>query len=302
MTIRHLRIFLAVYKNDCNVTRAAESLSMSQPAVSLAIRELEDYYGAKLFERLGKHLSITQAGIMLAEYAVSISDLFESMEENLRDWEKGGKIRVGASLTIGTQLMPEYVCAYQERYPGVEVRVKVEPQEYLEEKLLSSELDFALVEGAVQSPILEAHQYMQDHLAVICSAEAGFQNGQVISFEQFRKMPLLLREKGSGTRDTVDQVLAAAGFAADPVWETFSSAALVRAVICGLGTAILPFRMAAVPLQRKQVTEIRVEGLEFSRYYSIVYHRKKHLTESAANFIELCRNYEMDYPISTYNG
>ena len=88
MTIRHLKIFLAVYKNHCNVTRAAESLSMSQPAVSLAIRELEEYYGVKLFERLGKRLQITQAGIMLSEYAVSISDLFESMEENVRDWEK----------------------------------------------------------------------------------------------------------------------------------------------------------------------------------------------------------------------
>ncbi|MBR3342886.1 MAG: LysR family transcriptional regulator [Solobacterium sp.] len=300
MTIRHLKIFLAVYKNDCNVTRAAESLSMSQPAVSLAIRELEEYYGVKLFERLGKRLQITQAGIMLSEYAVSISDLFESMEENVRDWEKGGRIRIGASLTIGTQLMPEYVKAFQVRYPSTDVRVKVEPQEYLEEKLLNSELDFALLEGAVQSPTLEAEPYMTDHLTVICSPDTGLRNRQMISMEEFRKMPLLLREKGSGTREAVDHVLTAAGYTPDPVWETFSSESLTCAVICGIGTAIIPYRMAAIPLRRKQVVEINVEGLEFTRYYSIVRHRKKHLTESAKNFIDLCRNYEMDYPTISF--
>lgn len=95
MTLRHLRIFLAVCDGGCNTTRAAEALHMTQPAVSLAIRELEAHYGALLFDRLGRRLSLTGAGQRLLAHARRISSEFEELEEELRGWERPGRLSLG---------------------------------------------------------------------------------------------------------------------------------------------------------------------------------------------------------------
>ena len=90
MTLRHMIIFRAVCAAGCNSTKAAESLHMTQPAVSLAIKELEHYYGVRLFDRIGKRLQITEAGQNFLRYAIHISDLFEDMEQGLRGWDANG--------------------------------------------------------------------------------------------------------------------------------------------------------------------------------------------------------------------
>ena len=100
MTIRHMIIFRTVCENGYNSTKAAEVLHMTQPAVSLAIKELEQYYGVHLFDRIGRRLQITDAGQHFLQYAIHISDLFSDMETRLRDWDSKGVLRIGASITI----------------------------------------------------------------------------------------------------------------------------------------------------------------------------------------------------------
>ena len=103
MTIRHLKIFLSICSNDCSTTKAAENLHMTQPAVSLAIKELESHYGIALFDRIGRRLQITQAGLRFKEYASHITTLFDDMEKKMLNWDSFGILRVGASITIGSQ-------------------------------------------------------------------------------------------------------------------------------------------------------------------------------------------------------
>lgn len=134
MTLRHMIIFRAVCEAGFNSTKAAEALHMTQPAVSLAIKELEQYYGIKLFERLGRRLQITDAGKHFLQYAVHISDLFENMETGLLDWDSKGILRIGASITIGSQFLPSYVRTYSTLYPETDVRVIVEPSDQLEKR------------------------------------------------------------------------------------------------------------------------------------------------------------------------
>ena len=141
MTIRHIRVFLAVCESGCNMTRAAEMLHMTQPAVSLAIRELEQYYGVLLFDRIGRRLQITEAGRHLLRYAVHICVQFDEMETELRDWDTFGILRVGASITVGSQFLPKYVKAFSGIRPQTEVRAVVEPSDRLEKKILENELD-----------------------------------------------------------------------------------------------------------------------------------------------------------------
>ncbi len=302
MTLRHIKIFLAVCENGNSVTRAAEVLFMTQPAVSLALKELENYYGVLLFERMSRQLFITEAGNQMRDYATHILSLFDTMEKGLRDWDSIGILRVGASITIGSQFMPSYISAYGVLYPGMDVRVCISSSDLLEDQLQSNKLDFAFIEGAVHTPNLICEEYMEDSLTAICSVNGPFSPGQKVSIEQFKKQRFLLREKGSGTREEFDSATQAEGFSVFPVWESTSTTALVNAVIHGLGIAVLPRRMILGPLKHGLIHAFDVDGINLQRKFSIVYHKNKFLTQSARGFIDLCKTYELDFPIPKYNG
>lgn len=302
MTLRHMMIFRAICEAGYNATKAAEVLHMTQPAVSLAIKELEQYYGVHLFDRIGRRLQITDAGKLFLQYAIHIIDLFEDMETGLRDWSSKGILRVGASITIGSQFLPSYVQAYTSIYPQIDVRAVVEQTYRLEKKLLANELDCALTEGVAHDPNIVSHAYMEDHLSVICSADKGWKQGQIISLEEFQKQRFLLRERGSGTREVFDQVIEQAGISVTPIWEAMSTTALVNAVIKGLGIAVLPHRMILPALHQGLIVTVGVENLTFQRNFYIIHHKDKFLTDAAKAFMELCRNYESDYPFPEYNG
>lgn len=297
MTLRHMLIFRTVCETDCNATRAAETLHMTQPAVSLAIKELERYYGVRLFDRIGRRLQITDAGRQFLQYAIHISDLFADMETGLRNWGTRGMLRVGASITIGSQFMPSYVKAFSGQLPGIDVRVVIEQADRLEKKLLANELDCALTEGIAHDPGIVSQAYMEDRLSVICPADGLWRQGQTISLEEFQRQRFLLREPGSGTREVVDRTLAQAGIGVTPIWEAMSTTALVNAVINGLGISVLPHRMILPALNRGLIATVNVQDMVFRRSFYIIYHRDKFLTDAAQAFLALCRNYEADHPL-----
>ena len=280
-------IFRTVCESDYNSTKAAEQLHMTQPAISLAIKELEQYYGIRLFDRIGRRLKITDSGKLFLQYAIHITDLFDDMETGLRDWDSKGILRVGASITIGSQFMPGYVKAYSEICPGIDVRVVVEQSDTLEHKILTNALDFALIEGIPRDPRIIAEAYMQDQLSVLCSADKGWKQGQTISRQEFKKQRFLLREKGSGTRDVFDRVTAQAGIHITPAWEAMSTSTLINAAITGLGIAVLPSRMIQPALDSGQIITVNVEGLDFKRNFYVIRHKDKFLMPSAEKFIAL---------------
>ena len=290
MTFRHLKIFVSLYENNFNTTKTAASMHMTQPAVSLAVKELEQYYGVALFDRIGNRLKITPAGLRFYEYSSHIIALFDEMDNSMKNWDLAGTIRVGSRITIGSQFLPAYVNSFQSRYPGTRVKAQIAPSKQLEQMILNNELDFALIEGSSHNPSFICEEYMEDHLTVICPANGQFQPGQEISIHEFCQQNFLLREHGSGTRETFENTIAAAGFSIEPIWEAVSTTALVNAVISGIGISILPHRMIADAIQQGQVIAVTVKGLEFKRKFNIIYHQKKFLTAAARSFIELCRS------------
>ena len=302
MTLRHMMIFRAVCEAEYNTTQAAQMLHITQPAISLAIKELEQYYGLRLFDRIGRRLQITDSGKLFLQYATHISELFNDMETGLRDWGTKGILRVGASITIGSQFLPGYVKAFSNLCPGIDVRAIVEQGERLEKKLLENELDVALTEGIVHDANIVSEAYLEDHLSIICAADKGWQQGQSVSMEEFKKQRFLLREPGSGTREVFDRTIAQAGLSITPIWEAMSTTALVNAVINGLGIAVLPHRMILPALKHGLIVTVKVQELQFRRNFYITYHKNKFLTEAAKTFMELCRNYETDFPFPEYNG
>ncbi len=301
MTLRHMIIFRTVCESGYNSTRAADALHMTQPAISLAIKELEEYYGVRLFDRIGRRLRITDAGRHFLEYSIHISDLFKDMETGLRDWDSKGILRVGASITIGSQFLPAYVKTFSDILPGVDVRASVEQSDLLEQRILANELDLALIEGKTDNPKIIYEAYMEDELCIICSAKKGWKQGQTISMEEFLEQRFLLREHGSGTREVFENVIEKAGISITPAWEAASTSALINAVVTGLGIAVLPQRMVMQTLKRGLITTVDVKGLNFKRNFYIIYHKDKFLMPSARKFIELCRNYKDNYTFPTYD-
>ena len=289
MTLRHIRIFEAVCDCGCNMTRAAESLHMTQPAVSLAVSELESYYGVLLFDRIARRLYLTEAGRAFLDYARRITLTFDDMERTVRDWEEKGRIRVGASVSIGAKLMPSYAAAFRRLRPGTEVRVRIDRSDKLEAALAENELDFALIEGIVHNPDLISEDYLADRLALITSCRAG---GDVLTKEEFLAVNLLLSERGSGTREVFESAMEAADCPVpEPMWESLSTAALVNAAAAGLGVAVVPRRMVEENIARGEVAEIFVEGLRLDRKYKLVRHREKKLSRAAEAFMALCRSF-----------
>ena len=297
MTLRHMKIFCALCDAGCNTTKAAGHLNMTQPAVSLATKELEQYYGIVLFDRIGRRLQITSAGENFLQYARRITAQFDDMEREMRNWDSAGILRVGASLTIGSQFLPHYVKAFSHQQPGTQIQVIVSSSDTLEQALMSNQLDFALIEGISHNPAMHMEEYMEDRLSIIASPQSGFRQDQVLPLDQFCRQPFLLREPGSGTREVFDRAAEAVGIYIRPIWESSSNTALIHAVVSGLGLAVLPQRMVQGALERGLVVSIGAEGIDLRRSFYIIHHKDKYLTPTVRAFLDLCRTYRMEEPL-----
>ena len=292
MTVRHMKIFKTVCECGCSITKAAEKLNMTQPAVSLAVSELENYYGIKLFDRISRRLYLSEAGKMFLEYANTITLTFDDMEKRVRSGEKTGVVRVGASISIGAMLMPEYVKKFAAENPDTKVTVKINRSEELEALLFENKLDFALIEGIVHDQNLVYEDFMEDRLALV--AAIGFPK-DTIKKEEIYAYDFLLREKGSGTREIFESTLTSVSCPLpEPAWESMSTAALINAAEAGLGVAVVPYRMAVERLKSGSIREVHVEKIKFTRKYKLVYHKNKKLSTTDRKFIEICRNTETE--------
>lgn len=288
MTLRHMQIFTTVCDSN-SVTAAAETLGVAQPAVSLAIKELEDFYGVRLFDRISHKLYLTEQGEELLRYSRQIISLFDAAECSIKNWDSFGLLRVGSSVTVGTCLMPGYVKRFHSMYPKIKVQVAIDNSAVIEKKVLENRLDFALIEGIVHSDRIIAQKFLRDELVLVCGANSAFSKEAEVSPDELTGLPFLLREKGSGTRELFDSTLLSKGIAVTPEWESISTEAIIQAVSCGLGVSVLPFRLVEQELARKRLNTMEIRGLDFKRYFSVIYHKDKHLSKSASAFLRMIR-------------
>ena len=288
MTIRHLKIFLSVYETG-STAAAGRELRVAQPSVSVALGELEDYYKIRLFERYGRRLLVTDAGRSFYQYARHVVDLFEEMEDNARHLSVDSTLRIGSSITIGTYFLPQYITAFQRTHPGTRVQVVVENTGTITQYLLSNQIDLALVEGAIAHPFLIARPYRQDRLVLVCHPGHPFAAAAAVTAEMVQAQPLLLREPGSAVRELVDTLMEGRGLVVDPVWQSVSTQAIIRAVKAGLGLSILPYYLVKDHLDRGELATAAVEGMDFQRSYAVVFHKNKFHFPAMDDFIALCR-------------
>lgn len=289
MTIRHLRIFVEVYRAG-NVTRAAEEFHLTQPAVTRALQELEQYYGVRLFERMYRHLSPTEAGERLYPQAVHLIDAFDRIETGLRNWDSLGVIRVGATVTLGGTLLPELAGRFAAREPGVELRVTVANGEALAAALCENRLDLALMENEPAMPDLRTEEIGSDALCAVLAPEHVLAREKSLTPEQLAAAPLLVREQGSTARTVLQTALQERGLALCPAWESVSAEALLQAAAKGLGVAILPESRVRDAATSGHVCLRPIEGVSLVRRHVAAWHKEKYLSPSMQCFLALCRD------------
>ncbi|MET0016557.1 LysR substrate-binding domain-containing protein [Oscillibacter sp.] len=288
VTIRHIKIFVQVYQMR-NITRAAESLHMTQPAVTRAIHEMEDYYGVCLFERMSRRLSPTETANQLYAQALHIVDLFDAMDRELRNWDSFGILRVGASITLGNFLLPPLVSQFQKDHPNTTVQVTISNGGSLQRKLLDNQLDIALVEGWLDDVNLHTEEFHHDRMVLIVPPGHPLLSQKAVNLQDIQLYPLLLREEGSAGRRFLNEFFSAHGMVLHPTWESVSTQALVKAVTYGIGISLLPEQLVCQDIADGHVCTLKIEDANLTRQHYLVWHKNKYLNSSLRSFINLCR-------------
>ncbi len=274
MTIRHLKTFCAVCEEG-GITRAAEKLCVAQPSVSQTIGELERYYGVSLFDRVGRRLVLTPEGERLRVKAQEAIASFSEFEEAARDTKARHIIRIGSSVTAGQMVLPRLMIAIETTLDRAECRAIADSAAAVEQLVEEGSLDFALVEGSV-SRALAAEAVFSDRLLAVCSAGMKIKNS--LSPSELVSLPLLLRRRGSASRDLLDERLSALGLKAQPKLSSSSNSVLLAAAREGLGVAVLPEALVAAELAAGRLKEVRIQGLELSRRWFAVRRQDKKFT------------------------
>lgn len=277
---------MTVYQEE-SITRAAEKLHMTQPATSLAIREMEEYYHTKLFERSGRGIRVTSAGTRLYPSAARLLSLYDEMDAEMKNWGTSGKLRIGSSISIGSCILPQLINRFSKKYPELELYVKVDSSDVIEQNILENHLDFALIEGSVHSEKLNSSVFLDDELVPVCSRFHPLAGAEDIELDSLKKEHFLMREPNSGTRQLADSSFALKNFQIKPTWESTSTAALINAVSIGLGISILPKRMLEKQLRMHQIASFTIHDLDLKRHYSLIYHENKFVSPTMQEFFDM---------------
>ncbi len=290
MTFRHLKIFITV-ADTLSMTAAAKILYIAQPTVSQAISELEEYYGVKLFDRLSKRLYLTDTGVQLLSYASHLTALMNEMEQVMKNPDKSGVIKVGASLTIGTYLLAKLVRQFSCQYPLMQVKATTKNTQDIERLILQNAIDFAVVEGIVHTPDIISAPFMDDKLLLVCGKSHPLYNTAVIPPEEMTQLRFIVREQGSGTRELFENMMATHELKWQLAWECNGSDVLKTAAVNGIGVAVISQRLVEKELASGDLSNIPVEGIDLKRKFCVVYHKNKYLTVAMQAFIALCHEY-----------
>jgi DNA-binding transcriptional LysR family regulator len=292
LNLHLLRIFVAVADME-GFSRAADTLFISQPAVSKGVRELEHQLDLVLVERgLGKGFRLTEAGASLLTHARGIFALERAALDDVRArvGVQRGSLTVGASTTVASYWLPPYVAAFSRHHPEVVPRVMVGNTSWVREQLLECQIDLALVEGVVEDERIEVSAWYQDELVLVVAAQADAPTAtrrRTLSVQALSDMQWILREPGSGTRQATESLCLAHGIVATPWMEMASNEAIARTIASGIGVSLLPRVVVADMLALGSLQELRLPNAVFSRPLYTLKLKNRPLTPSAQMMVQL---------------
>ena len=252
MTIRHLKIFITVA--ECgSMNTAAKELFLSQPTISQAIRELEEYYDTRLFDRLSRRLHITPAGQELLNNAYPVVAQFNQLERNMEKGRQKDIIRIGSTITVGSCLISNVLNDFDRLMPETETCTFIGNTHTIEEKLLKSELDIALVEGEIHHPDLVMVPGIRDFLVLGCAANHPFAGRDAIHVKDLEGRKFVMREQGSGTRALFDRFIKRHSLNIRTSWEATCPDAFRNAILYNQCLAVISVRLLERDIRSGQI-------------------------------------------------
>lgn len=291
MTIRHLKIFIAVA--ECgSMNTAAKKLFLSQPTISQAIRELEEYYNTRLFDRLSRRLHITPYGQELLSNAYQVVGQFDQLEKNMRKNRQKDTIRIGSTITVGSCLISNILNDFEPLMPETGTYTFIGNTHMIEEKLLKSELDIALVEGEIHHPDLVVIPSIRDFLVLGCAENHPFADCEEIHVKELENQKFVMREQGSGTRALFDEFIKRHDLDIHISWEATCPDAFRNAILYNHCLAVISVRLLERDIRSRQIRIFIPQTSELERSFSLVYHKDKVFTPSMDALRDIVNHYQ----------
>jgi DNA-binding transcriptional LysR family regulator len=290
LTLRQLRVYEAV-AHHLSYSRAAESLHLTQPAVSMQIKQLEESIGLPLFEKLGKKIYLTEAGKEFLHYCKNILDQLTEAENVLAEM-KGvgqGKLKISVAETashFATQLLAEFC----KRYPQVLVTLNVTNREGLLKHLAKNDMDMVVMGKPPEELELQATSFMENPLVIIAPNNHPLAHEPNIPLDRLQEETFLVREQGSGTRIAMERFFTEQGIKLTTGTELSTNEAIKQAVQAGMGLGILSLHTVSLELETNRLVVLDVQSFPIMRDWYVVQRKGKRLTATAQMFKEFLLN------------
>lgn len=292
MADRRLQVFHAVAKH-LSFTKAAEALFMTQPAVTFQIRQLEEHFDTRLFDRAHGRIALTPAGVMALEYAERILGLTGELDTRMKEMsgQVAGTLLIGASTTIAEFLLPRVLGEFKARHPAVIPRLFVANSEAVQARIAERSLDLGFIEGESHLPSLVTDICCEDELQVVCAPSHALAKLKSATPKSLTEHAYISREPGSGTREVIDSYLQKNGVPPDSlqvVMELGSPEALKGLVATGLGFAIMSRATVAKEILLGQLTQIPLAP-RLDRHLCVVYPKERFHSRLINSFVEYAK-------------
>lgn len=287
-TLRQLAIFAATARTG-SISRAAELAAISQSAASSSLAEFERQFDVQLFDRVGRSLRLNELGERLLPRAMELLDRADDIEALLHGRAGFGTLDIGATLTIGNYLATLIGAEFLQRHPDARIRLEVHNTATIVQQVAGFELDLGLIEGRSQHPDLVTAPWLDDELVVFCAPTHPMAQRRAASADELLAQPWILREIGSGTRETFDQATRHLEGRLDVRLELEHTEAIKRAVESGLGIGCISRMALREAFRRGSLVAIETPSLDLRRRFHFLWHRQKFQTAGMKAFLDLCR-------------
>lgn len=287
LTLRQLQCFSAVAKN-LSYTRAAEELHLTQPAVSMQIRQLEQQAGLALTEQFGKKVHLTEAGTEVYRYARSILQQVDEMDDVLDKLKgfAGGRLKI-AAISSANYFAPRLLGTFQQRFPEVSVSMDVTNQKAVLRQVIDNEVDMAIMGQPPKDSHVEAIAFMENPLVIVAPPEHRLAKRKRIAQKELEEEVFLVREPGSGTRGAMERFFREQKLKLTTGMGMGSLTSIKQGVQAELGLGLLPRGAVRLELQLGHLVELKVKGLPIQRHWYVVLHKGKRLSLAAEEFKSL---------------
>jgi DNA-binding transcriptional LysR family regulator len=287
-SFRQLEVFLAAAHFQ-NITRAAESLAMSQSAASSALKELENQFDIQLFDRVGKRLQLNELGRLYRPKAESLLAQATELEQALSKHSEVGALKVGATLTIGNYLAVGVMAQYMNTPTRPKVSLEVANTSTIAKRVRDFELDIGLIEGELQASELEVIPWREDRLVAFCSPSHPLAAKDELTDDDLRAATWILREQGSGTRQSFERGMHGLLPDLNVLLELEHTEAIKRAVEANLGIGCLSEVVLADAFKRGSLVPLKAPHRQFDRHFYFILHKQKYRSAGIARWMALCQ-------------